>query len=28
VVTSGSGVVDNGIVAALASHGGREVTTF
>jgi hypothetical protein len=28
VVTSGSGVADNGIVAALASHGGREVTTF
>lgn len=28
VVTSGSGVVDDGIVSALASHGGREVTTF
>jgi hypothetical protein len=28
VVTSGSGVADNGIVAKLAPIGGREVTTF
>jgi hypothetical protein len=28
VVTSGSGVADNGIVSRLAPHGGREVTTF